>query len=197
LAEVLPTLQAFRPVTILYAVENCTLLLSARQVYTAVRYNKQIGMNSIRHTAGFEIPQPVDRLFPLFSPEGEKHWVPGWDYENIMGTTDLDEDYIFLTKSHDHASTGAIWLVKRYVPVSYFVQFYKVEPEDKVGIVTVQCSDKKERRTQVEVSYEYIALSEKGRRFIEGFTEEAYREFIGEWRDLLLKYFGMQNGANG
>jgi len=61
-------------------------------------------MKSVKHTAGFEISQPAADLFPLFSPEGETLWVPEWDYENIMGTTDLHEDYIFLTKAHDHAS---------------------------------------------------------------------------------------------
>ena len=39
-------------------------------------------MNSIKYTAGFDIDQPAADLFPLFSPEGEKLWVPGWDYEN-------------------------------------------------------------------------------------------------------------------
>lgn len=63
-----------------------------------------VTMSTVKHTASFEIAQPVDELFPLFSAEGEKLWVPGWDYENIMGSTDIQEDYVFLTKNHDHAS---------------------------------------------------------------------------------------------
>jgi hypothetical protein len=31
----------------------------------------------------------IEILFPLFSAEGEKLWVPGWDYENVMGTREL------------------------------------------------------------------------------------------------------------
>jgi hypothetical protein len=146
-------------------------------------------MDSIKHTTGFDIAQPVDQVFPLFSPEGEKLWVPGWDYENIMGTADLFEDYVFLTKSHDHGTTEAIWLTKRYDPESYLVQFYKIEPGDKVGIVTVQCSEKDSQKTHVEVAYEYIGLSEKGRNFIKSFTSEAYEAFIGEWKNLLADYF--------
>ena len=53
-------------------------------------------MNTIKHTTEFEIAQPIDLLLPLFRPEGEKWWVPGWDYVTIMGTTDLSADYIFL-----------------------------------------------------------------------------------------------------
>ena len=146
-------------------------------------------MTSIKHTAGFDISQPVEQVFPLFSPEGEKHWVPNWDYENIMGTTELSEDYVFLTGSHDDASTDAIWLVKRYVPEKWFIQFYRVEPEDKIGVVTVQCSRISDHVTHVEVTYQYIPLSEKGRRFINGFTMEIYKKFIDEWRGLLLRYF--------
>ena len=90
----------------------------------------------------------------MFSAEGETLWVPGWEYTNIMGSTDLYEDYIFLTKNHDHASTDAIWLVKRYDADSHFVQFYKVEPEDKVGLITVRCTRIDQDITEVEVTYE-------------------------------------------
>jgi len=125
----------------------------------------------------------------LFSAEGERLWVPGWDYENIMGSNDLHEDYIFLTKNYDHASTDAIWLVKRYDPESFFVQFYKIEPEDKVGVITVQCVQIDKCLTEVEVTYEYTGLSEKGNEFIDTFTSVQYKEFIGEWNSLLINYF--------
>ena len=146
-------------------------------------------MSSVKHLEKFRIDQPIEILFPLFSAEGEKLWVPGWDYENIMGSNDLHEDYIFLTKSHDHASTDAIWLVKQYDPKSYLVKFYKVEPEDKVGVITVQCIRIDKYNTEVEVTYEYIGLGKSGNEFIDGFTSAKYKEFIGEWKSLLLNYF--------
>jgi hypothetical protein len=146
-------------------------------------------MSSVKHSEKFRIDQPIETIFPLFSAEGEKLWVPGWDYENIMGSNDLHEDYIFLTKNHDHASTDAIWLVKRYDPESFLVQFYKVEPENKVGVITVQCIHIDKRLTEVEVTYEYTGLSEKGDEFVDGFTSTQYKEFIGEWNSLLVSYF--------
>ncbi len=131
-------------------------------------------MSSIKHEEEFQVAQPIDSLFPLFSAEGEKYWVPVWDYKNIMGTTELHEDYIFVTNSHDHASSDAIWLVKRHEPDSHYVEFYKVEPEEKVGIISVKCSSISQTKTNVSVSYEYVALSEKGNQFIAGFTKEDY-----------------------
>ncbi|SMO86836.1 hypothetical protein [Gracilimonas mengyeensis] len=145
-------------------------------------------MNRIAHTADFRIKYPADKLFPLFSAEGEKLWVPGWDYENIMGTTELRENYVFLTTNHDHAATSAIWIVKNYQPEDYLVEFYKVEPEEKVGFIKVHCTSLSESDTKVEVTYEYIALSEKGKAFIKDFTTEDYTAFIGEWGELLSSY---------
>ena len=146
-------------------------------------------MSSVKYSNRFQIEQPVLKVFPLFSPEGEKNWVPGWSYENVMGTTELSEDYVFLTTSHDHGHRDAIWLVKRYDPDAHMVEFYRVEPGDKVGVVKVTCSETGTDRTEVEVSYKYVALSESGEAFISQFTQSDYDEFIGEWEELILTYF--------
>lgn len=146
-------------------------------------------MKTINHTKAFELPVSASELFPLFSPEGEKLWVPGWDYENVMGTTELFEDYVFLTDSHDHGAQKAIWLVKRYEPDNNLVQFYRVEPEEKIGVVTVICTELATTRTKVQVTYKYMALSSAGEKFIAGFSAEFYETFINEWETLLLKHF--------
>jgi hypothetical protein len=146
-------------------------------------------VKSVSHIKAFEMAVPVADLFPLFSPEGEKAWVPGWDYENVMGTTELFEDYVFLTKTHDHGAADAIWLVKKYDPGSHFVQFYKIEPGVKVGIVTIQCTELEPSRTKVQVAYRYLALSPGGEAFVSEFSESAYEVFIGEWQTLLSDYF--------
>ena len=148
-------------------------------------------MNTVTHTKSFEMAVPVAQLFPLFSPEGEKLWVPGWDYQNVMGTTELSEDYVFVTKAHDHSSETAVWIVKKYEPDNYYIQFYRVEAGEKVGIVTVACTELAAAETNVAVTYEYVALSAVGEKFIEGFTAEFYRTFIDEWETLLLRYFGL------
>lgn len=132
---------------------------------------------------------PVKDLFPLFSPEGEKRWVPGWQYENVTESAELSEDDVFLTKTHDHGTTDAIWIVKTYDPESHFVQFYKIEPEDKIGVVSVKCSALDTERTKVQVTYKYIALSSSGEKFISKFSARAYEEFIAEWQTRLSNYF--------
>jgi hypothetical protein len=146
-------------------------------------------MSTVKHTASFEIHQPAKELFPLFSAEGEKLWVPDWEYENIMGGTDLHEDYVFVTRSHDHASSEAIWVVKRYEQEDYLVQFYKVEPGEKIGVIEVRCIELNESQPKVQVTYEYIGLSEAGNGFVSRFSSSDYNAFVAEWEVLLVKYF--------
>ena len=145
-------------------------------------------MNSVTHSETFDIEIPLEQAFPLFSPEGEKAWVPGWDYENLMGTTELCEDHVFRTKTHDHAATEAIWIVKKYDSESHVVEFYKIEPKEKIGVITVSCVEVGVGSTTVCVTYRYIALSEAGEDFIASFTKDHYKDFIAEWQSLLLKY---------
>lgn len=146
-------------------------------------------MSTIKYSQTFQISQNIDVLFPLFSAEGEKLWVPNWNYEQVMQGTELHEDYIFLTEAHDYASTKAIWLVKTFEPDAHLVQFYKVEPEDKVAIITVACTELGSEQTQVEVRYEYVGLSSKGNAFIAHYTPEQYKSYIDEWERLLISYF--------
>ena len=143
----------------------------------------------VSHSEEFLLPRDIASVFPLFSPEGEKLWAPGWDYTNLLNSKDLQRDDVFLTDSHDHKSTNAIWIVSDYDPVKHYVSYYKVEPGEKVGKVVVECFQQTDTSTLVKVSYKYIGLSDSGNQFISGFTKEVYKEFIGEWRLLLLRYF--------
>ncbi|MBS1174317.1 MAG: hypothetical protein H6R05_448 [Burkholderiaceae bacterium] len=149
-------------------------------------------MQTVTHTHSFDLPQPIDQLFPLFSPEGEKLWVPDWDYVGIVDAHPLAEDGVFLTQNHDHsdnAGLDAVWLVKKYDAANHVVQFYKIEPSLKVGLITVACVALSSSETRTNVTYRYTALSETGAEFIRGFDALAYEAFIGEWRELLMKYF--------
>ena len=143
----------------------------------------------VSHTDEFLIEKDISSVFPLFSPEGEKLWAPGWDYTNIMGSEDLQPDYVFLTDSHDHRSTTAIWIVSNYDPVDHFVSYYKVESDEKVGNIMVQCAEQYPNHTIVKVTYKYIGLSDSGNKFIAGFTEKTYKAFIDEWHTLIEAHF--------
>ena len=136
------------------------------------------------------VGKDIETVFSFLLPEGEKLWAPGWDYINIMGSKNVQVDDVFLTDSHDHKATPAIWIVAEVDPVKHSVSYYKVEPDEKVGKIVVQCFEHNPGYTLVKVTYKYIGLSNSGNQFIAGFTKEAYREFIEEWHSRINAYFG-------
>ena len=143
----------------------------------------------VSHSEEFLLERGIADVFPLFSPEGEKLWAPGWDYINLLGSKELHRDDVFLTDAHDHKSTQAIWIVADHDPVRHCVSYYKVEPGEKVGKVVVECFRQTDTSTLVRVTYRYTGLSDSGNQFVSSFTKEVYKEFMSEWRSLLLLYF--------
>lgn len=142
---------------------------------------------SVSHVAVFELPGGVERIFELFTPEGETRWAPGWSYRNVTGAEALHEDFVFLTRDHDHAAAEAVWIVKRYDPEAHAVEYYKVEPGEKVGVVAIRCTERG-TGTEVKVGYRYIALSARGRTFTESFTAGVFKAYMDEWQRLLRAY---------
>jgi hypothetical protein len=137
----------------------------------------------------FVVGKDIESVFPLFSPEGEKRWAPGWDYTNVLGSKKFQAGDVFLTDSHDHRAVPAIWIVADLDPVKHTISYYKVEAGEKVGKIVVQCFEQNPGYTLVKVSYKYIGLSNSGNQFITGFTKDAYREFIDKWHSLINAYF--------
>lgn len=144
--------------------------------------------NQIEHTADFKIHQPCDELFHLFTAEGEKKWVPNYEYEKVSASADIHEDYVFMTNNPDYDSGRTVWLVKEYKPERNYIVLYKVEP-DKVGVITLQCAAEEEACSRISVTYKYIALDENGQKFVDDFTADKYKAFMENWRDLLEAYF--------
>ncbi|MCP4877354.1 MAG: hypothetical protein GY896_17985 [Gammaproteobacteria bacterium] len=64
-----------------------------------------------------------------------------------------------------------------------------LDNNEKVCIISVKYDPISDSETRVIVSYHYIVLNVKGLEFIASFTSGAYKEFIGEWKQLLEKYF--------
>lgn len=143
----------------------------------------------VSHSEEFLLEKGIAVVFPLFTPEGEKLWAPGWTYTNLIGSIELKPDDVFLTDTHDHKSARAIWIVSDYDVDKHYVSYYKIEPEQKVGKITVQCFEQGPSATRVRVAYKYTGLTDSGNQFVNGFTRKAFTEFINGWRSLLNDYF--------
>jgi hypothetical protein len=115
-------------------------------------------------TATIHLHASPDRIFTLFTPEGERAWVPGWN------------------PVHRHPSDGARFDAARHATYS------RVTPGLHAVVVDVACVGAAEGGTLARVGYTYTALSEDGNATIARQTDEAYAAMMGEWESAINAY---------
>ena len=142
----------------------------------------------VGHTHTIHLPGTPGQHFPLFSPEGEKKWAEGWDFFPVYPGTTIEENMVFTTAAHDHGQMDAIWIVTRFEPAAFFIEYQRIEPGIKIGRIRIQCRAGEGNTTLAAIEYVYTALSEQGNHFLEGFSESDYRDFIQAWEKALHHY---------
>jgi hypothetical protein len=145
---------------------------------------------SIELSGGFTLPAPPDATFPLFSPLGEKKWVPGWDPELIHppGAT-WERGLVFRTREE---RGDAIWVVTGLDRDRHDVEYHRVEAGRYVARVHVRCSPAAGGQTDVRVTYTFVGLSDIGNQDIAAMSPQAYEEKMTRWRDWIAAHLGSQ-----
>jgi hypothetical protein len=128
-------------------------------------------------------------IFPLFSPEEEKKWVPGWDYTPLYPLhNQIKKNMMFVTTGHNHAKQQAIWMVLEYQPLNYYIEFLRIEPDIKIGKIEIVCDSAGRNQTSASVTYTYTSLSEEGNLFLQSFTEDFFIQYISFWEKAINHY---------
>lgn len=131
------------------------------------------------------LPLPVEAAFPLFTPRGEEAWVPGWTPRYLAPRSgETAAGMVFTT--HDGADE-TIWTCLEWEPEAHHARYFRAVPGNRVSIVDVRCRDRAGAETAVSVSYSHVALTERGERYIDAITDEAYATGIDSWRDLIVR----------
>jgi len=128
---------------------------------------------------------PPDRILPLLTPEGERHWAEGWD-PTVLHDAPGRDGTVFVTRAHGHADT--LWLLVRYDEVRGYVRYYRITPDSNVTELDVALRAVSPGVTQATVRYTYTGLSDEGNRLVASRTEEYYREFMMGWETALNRY---------
>ena len=140
----------------------------------------------VRRSHTIHVDAPVADVFPLLTPKGEQLWVDGWSPAYLHpGSGETQGGMVFTTGAGEDLTC---WMLTDYDPVRHTERYARVTPASRFGVVEVACDAQGAGRTRVTVTYTYTALTEAGNAFIDGFTEESYREMIEEWRRLMGAY---------
>ena len=139
---------------------------------------------SQEHTYTQHLSAPPAQVFPLLCPVREAKWVPDWEPRLVISNSGVnEEDCIFVMPDDPH---DAIWVVTEWNPVTYVVKFVKVMPGKAVCRIAMQLTAGPGNSTCAEITYSYTALSEAGKKLVDGFTAEHYEKFIMfEWEHAL------------
>lgn len=115
----------------------------------------------------------------MFSPLGEKRWVPDWNPELLHPpSVSWEAGLIFRTREE---AGDAIWVVTRLDRAAHTVEYYRVEPGRYVARIEVSCVGNAEQTTEASTVYEFIGLSESGNAEIAAMTQDSYSQKMARW----------------
>ena len=139
----------------------------------------------VTRDGSFELNTDADKALPLFTPEGERTWVVGWDPKpvypvqkgvafqaNAVFRLDLDGDQ-------------SIWTILEANAKDHLAEYVYVVEGERVSRVRVQIEPLAGSRCRVHVRYIHTAISEKGLHFIATVTEAAYAQKMRDWERMV------------
>jgi hypothetical protein len=143
---------------------------------------------SREYSGSLSIRAAIEPVFELFSPVGERAWVPGWSPE-LLHPPDVSwaQGQIFRTRD---ATGEAVWVVSRLDRDAHEVEYHRVEPQRHVARVRVKCAASSGTVTSVVVSYSFVGLSREGNDEILAMTADAYAGKLGRWQRWIDAYLG-------
>lgn len=142
---------------------------------------------SIEFAGGFSIQAEVEEVFELFSPLGEREWIPDWDPELLYPPRQpWTLGQIFRTREE---KGEAVWIVTTLDRQAHQVAYHRVEPGRYVACVCVTCTETREHGTAVSTTYSFVGVSDEGNREIETMTTDAYAEKMKRWQRWMAALF--------
>lgn len=131
------------------------------------------------HCGTLTVMAPAATTLELFTPEGERRWVPDWSPDYLFRAGGGDEiDTVFRTE-HDGEET--YWIVLEHDLEEHDAAYARITPGSRLGTVTVDVEPIDETSCWVEVCYELTAMSAAGNDALRRFDVKAFRAMLDEW----------------
>jgi hypothetical protein len=143
-------------------------------------------MTHLERRGTIDLPLPIERAFPLFTPLGEKRWVEDWDPTFLHPPDgETQEGRVFTTA---HGGETTLWSCTAFEPAAHHARYVRVTPTSRFGFVDVRCEALAAERTRVHVGYSYTALSEQGEADLAALTDAAFAEMLDDWRAMIDRH---------
>lgn len=148
----------------------------------------------ISRSGSFELACPARTAFPLFSPEGERAWVDGWNPTPVFPKTiEFRRDTVF---RQGDGSEEALWTIVDADWQAYRAEYVRLAPRSHAAHIVVQVEAVEPARCKVTVSYTVTAFGENLAGVLATFSEAAYAEKMRGWqRNLSAHLNAVENNA--
>lgn len=125
----------------------------------------------------------AEEAFPLFSAEGERRWVAGWNPRYVHPVEPgAGEGVVFQTIRNDAGI--ATWVQTRYEPAAGLASFVYVVADHHAAMVDVGVTPDGESRSRASVTYRMTSLSRDADDFVRAFAE-AFEDFLAHWAEAI------------
>jgi hypothetical protein len=125
-----------------------------------------------RLTGSVDVPLRPDEALTLFTPAGEREWVPGWD-----PAFPADEELSPGTTFNTHERT--VWVIADRT--AHSLRYARVTPGVCAGTVEVRC-EPAGSRTRAHVTYDLTALADPAA--LDRFAHR-YPAMLAHWQRLI------------
>ena len=134
----------------------------------------------VSRTQTIELIAPPSHVFPLFNYMHQEKWSPDWEYQLIYSPNgDVVEGSVFKTKRERHLET--IWTVIKYDRERYQIEYLRLNPQTKLGVIQIYCEDNFDGTTTTKITYAFTSLSEKGNDYIKTFSPQHFYRWMKSW----------------
>jgi hypothetical protein len=132
---------------------------------------------SVKCSGSFELPIDGRRAIELFTPEGERGWVEGWDPRYPDPAADrAAAGTAFVTRGE---YGDLFWLITASEAASK--SYARFDPRGIVAAIEVVCTPVSEAATRVDVSYTLTALHRAAEDEVAQFAS-GYDAYLAAWK---------------
>ena len=144
----------------------------------------------VRRRGDFRLAIPPEDAFGLFTAEGERLWVEGWE-PRILSASATEPSSVFLTS---HGGEETIWVVVDADREEGLLRYARVSPGRRAGTVEVRVHPDS-GGTRVEVAYDLTALGADGEDALRSMDEAGFAEMLTQWKKM-IEAAGLTNSRN-
>ena len=138
----------------------------------------------LQSSSQFDVALPAADAIGLFTPEGERAWVPGWDPAYPAGHPSEDPGTVFVTMSLGVETT---WVVLEIDRPAATATYARITPGHHAGVVRVGCADAATGHSTVSVVYDMTLLSTDPAE-LDAYAEDRFELMMQEWSDAVAAH---------